>query len=157
MSTPSSSTAEEAPKKKGRNTNQLQYLLKTIMRQVWRHSYAWPFHHPVDTVKLNLPVSQNTLLSSMKSQKTKVEIPLLHNGLDGQGQSKSARVNFTMQIVTFYEECAYVEIRVFVGFSSKFLCLMVSVFTLGLWICFSNFCHNFGCFTRFVNKKLDNF
>ncbi len=53
MSTPSST----AQTKKGRNTNQLQYLLKTIMRQVWRHSYAWPFHTPVDTVKLNLPVS----------------------------------------------------------------------------------------------------
>jgi len=45
----------QQPAKKGRNTNQLQYLLKTIMRQVWKHSYAWPFHHPVDVVKLNLP------------------------------------------------------------------------------------------------------
>ena len=40
-----------------RTTNQLQYLSKTIMKAMWRHPYAWPFHDPVDAVKLNLPVS----------------------------------------------------------------------------------------------------
>ena len=40
-----------------RTTNQLQYLSKTIMKAMWRHAYSWPFHEPVDAVKLNLPVS----------------------------------------------------------------------------------------------------
>ncbi|XP_068687592.1 bromodomain-containing protein 3-like isoform X1 [Montipora foliosa] len=38
-----------------RTTNQLQYLSKTIMKAMWRHPYSWPFHDPVDAVKLNLP------------------------------------------------------------------------------------------------------
>ncbi|XP_076316448.1 bromodomain-containing protein 3-like isoform X2 [Tachypleus tridentatus] len=38
-----------------RNTNQLQYLLKVVMKVVWKHQFAWPFHEPVDTIKLNLP------------------------------------------------------------------------------------------------------
>ena len=36
-------------------TNQLEYL-KKLMRILWRHHYAWPFHKPVDPVALNLPV-----------------------------------------------------------------------------------------------------
>lgn len=27
------------------------------MKAMWRHAYSWPFHEPVDAVKLNLPVS----------------------------------------------------------------------------------------------------
>lgn len=45
-----------APNKLHRNTNQLQFLLKTVMKAVWKHHFAWPFHQPVDAVKLNLPV-----------------------------------------------------------------------------------------------------
>jgi len=42
--------------KRGRLTNQLQYLLKMVlMKGVWKHQFAWPFHCPVDPVKLNLP------------------------------------------------------------------------------------------------------
>jgi len=41
--------------KKGRTTNQLQFLLKTVMRQVLKHSFAWPFTKPVDAVKLRIP------------------------------------------------------------------------------------------------------
>ena len=49
---------EELPDKgQGRVTNQLQYLLKSVLRVLWRHHYAWPFHKPVDPVGLNLPVS----------------------------------------------------------------------------------------------------
>ncbi|KAJ8299919.1 hypothetical protein KUTeg_021438 [Tegillarca granosa] len=40
---------------KGRMTNQLQYILKNVMKSVWRHQYSWPFQTPVDSVKLNLP------------------------------------------------------------------------------------------------------
>lgn len=41
-----------------RMTNQLQYLLKTIMKELWKHKFAWPFHTPVDSVVLNLPVGR---------------------------------------------------------------------------------------------------
>ena len=39
----------------GRNTNQLQFLLKTVMKAIWKHSFSWPFQQPVDAKKLNLP------------------------------------------------------------------------------------------------------
>nr|CAI5832521.1 unnamed protein product [Callosobruchus analis] len=39
----------------GRVTNQLQFLQKTVLKAVWKHGYAWPFHQPVDAKKLNLP------------------------------------------------------------------------------------------------------
>ena len=40
----------------GRATNQLQYLLKSVLRVLWRHHYAWPFQKPVDPVALKIPV-----------------------------------------------------------------------------------------------------
>ena len=43
------------PVKPGRNTNQLQYLKNVVMKAVWKHQFGWPFHTPVDTIKLNLP------------------------------------------------------------------------------------------------------
>lgn len=49
-----------ATPKKGRNTNQLQYLLKNVVRTLWRHHYAWPFLKPVDPVALRIPVSMMT-------------------------------------------------------------------------------------------------
>ncbi|XP_078382273.1 bromodomain-containing protein 3-like isoform X2 [Oculina patagonica] len=48
-------TTGQVEPKVQRTTNQLQYLSKTIMKAMWRHPYAWPFHEPVDAVKLNLP------------------------------------------------------------------------------------------------------
>ena len=41
--------------KRHRNTNQLQFLLKNVMKIVWKHQFAWPFHQPVDCNKLRLP------------------------------------------------------------------------------------------------------
>lgn len=41
--------------KRGRNTNQIQYLHKTVFRQITRHQFAWPFAKPVDAVKLRIP------------------------------------------------------------------------------------------------------
>ncbi|TRY74296.1 hypothetical protein DNTS_028726 [Danionella cerebrum] len=38
-----------------RQTNQLQYLLKVVLKSLWKHQFAWPFHAPVDAIKLNLP------------------------------------------------------------------------------------------------------
>lgn len=34
-----------------------QYLLKEVLKSLWKHHFAWPFQAPVDAVKLNLPVS----------------------------------------------------------------------------------------------------
>lgn len=42
----------------GRLTNQLQYISKVVIKALWKHNFAWPFHQPVDAVKLNLPVSR---------------------------------------------------------------------------------------------------
>ena len=36
---------------------QLQFLDKVLFKHIWEHPFAWPFHKPVDTAKLNLPVS----------------------------------------------------------------------------------------------------
>uniref|UniRef100_A0A2C9KCG6 Bromodomain-containing protein 2 n=1 Tax=Biomphalaria glabrata TaxID=6526 RepID=A0A2C9KCG6_BIOGL len=40
--------------RRGRNTNQLQFMLKTVVKAVWKHQFAWPFHQPVDAVKMQL-------------------------------------------------------------------------------------------------------
>lgn len=39
----------------GRNTNQLHFLAKTVMKAIWKHQFSWPFQQPVDAKKLNLP------------------------------------------------------------------------------------------------------
>uniref|UniRef100_A0A8C6T5P3 Bromodomain containing 4 n=1 Tax=Neogobius melanostomus TaxID=47308 RepID=A0A8C6T5P3_9GOBI len=38
-----------------RQTNQLQFLLKVVVKSLWKHQFAWPFQAPVDAIKLNLP------------------------------------------------------------------------------------------------------
>lgn len=38
-----------------RNTNQLQFLLKSLHKAVVKHKHAWPFDSPVDTKSLKLP------------------------------------------------------------------------------------------------------
>ena len=43
------------PNKRHRNTNQLQFLLKQVIKIVWKHQFAWPFYQPVDSIKLGLP------------------------------------------------------------------------------------------------------
>lgn len=43
--------------RQGRATNQLQFLQRAMMKSLWRHHFAWPFHEPVDASKLSLPVS----------------------------------------------------------------------------------------------------
>lgn len=45
------------PHRQGRMTNQLQFLQKVLIKSLWRHHFAWPFHEPVDAAKLSLPVS----------------------------------------------------------------------------------------------------
>ncbi|XP_061086333.1 bromodomain-containing protein 4-like, partial [Conger conger] len=43
------------PARPKRQTNQLQYLLKVVLKTLWKHQFSWPFQQPVDAVKLNLP------------------------------------------------------------------------------------------------------
>uniref|UniRef100_A0A1I7W8I1 Bromo domain-containing protein n=1 Tax=Heterorhabditis bacteriophora TaxID=37862 RepID=A0A1I7W8I1_HETBA len=38
-----------------RHTNQLDYILNTVLKDAMKHKHAWPFNQPVDTVKLGLP------------------------------------------------------------------------------------------------------
>lgn len=51
--------------KKGRNTNQLQFLSKTVLKQIMRHQFAWPFMKPVDSVKLRIPDYYEIIKSPM--------------------------------------------------------------------------------------------
>ncbi len=43
------------PDRPGRRTNQLHFLLNTVMKAVWKHQFSWPFQQPVDAKQLNLP------------------------------------------------------------------------------------------------------
>lgn len=43
------------PSRPKRQTNQLQYLQKVVLKTLWKHNFAWPFQAPVDAIKLNLP------------------------------------------------------------------------------------------------------
>ncbi|XP_011476373.1 bromodomain-containing protein 4 isoform X2 [Oryzias latipes] len=43
------------PNRPKRQTNQLQYLLKVVVKALWKHHFSWPFQAPVDAIKLNLP------------------------------------------------------------------------------------------------------
>jgi len=51
------------PDRPGRVTNQIQFLQKNVLKAVWKHQFAWPFHQPVDAKKLNLPVSCTVVCS----------------------------------------------------------------------------------------------
>ncbi|XP_022084196.1 bromodomain-containing protein 4-like [Acanthaster planci] len=53
--TDSASQVQQLKRPAGRMTNQLQYLQKTVMKALWKHQFAWPFHAPVDPEKLSLP------------------------------------------------------------------------------------------------------
>ncbi|KAK2720517.1 bromodomain-containing protein 3-like [Artemia franciscana] len=43
------------PQRPGRQTNQLQYIQKFVLKSVLKHHFAWPFTCPVDAKKLNIP------------------------------------------------------------------------------------------------------
>jgi len=40
---------------RGRNTNKIAIIKSNIIKAMWKHTHAWPFHTPVDTIKLGLP------------------------------------------------------------------------------------------------------
>nr|CAD7439216.1 unnamed protein product [Timema bartmani] len=50
-----------APDRPGRVTNQLAFLQKNVLKVLWKHQFAWPFHQPVDAKKLNLPVCEQII------------------------------------------------------------------------------------------------
>lgn len=52
--------------KRHRNTDALQYVLKTVVKAVSKHNFAWPFMTPVNAVKLELPVSFQILCTFKK-------------------------------------------------------------------------------------------
>jgi len=43
------------PERPGRVTNKLLIMKNYIIKSIWRHQHAWPFHKPVDTIQLNIP------------------------------------------------------------------------------------------------------
>ncbi|XP_030006646.1 bromodomain-containing protein 3-like isoform X2 [Sphaeramia orbicularis] len=53
------------PNKPGRRTNQLQYMQSIVIKALWRHQFAWPFHQPVDAVALGLPDYHDIIKSPM--------------------------------------------------------------------------------------------
>jgi bromodomain testis-specific protein len=42
--------------KRGRQTNQLQFMSKVLVKALLKHEFSWPFQKPVNAAKLNLPV-----------------------------------------------------------------------------------------------------
>ncbi|XP_068429888.1 bromodomain-containing protein 3-like [Clinocottus analis] len=53
------------PNGPGRRTNQLQYMQNVVIKSLWRHQFAWPFHQPVDAVALGLPDYHKIITSPM--------------------------------------------------------------------------------------------
>ncbi|CAG2109239.1 unnamed protein product, partial [Medioppia subpectinata] len=51
--------------KQHRNTSQLQFLLKVVIKGLWKHTFSWPFTAPVDSVKLKLPDYHNIIRQPM--------------------------------------------------------------------------------------------
>jgi hypothetical protein len=47
--------------KRGRQTNQLQYMSKVLFKILWKHEFSWPFRKPVNPVKLHLPNYNNVV------------------------------------------------------------------------------------------------
>jgi hypothetical protein len=48
-----SKSASKAP----RQNNQLRFLQHSVLRSLWKHNFAWPFHKPVDAEALGLTVN----------------------------------------------------------------------------------------------------
>lgn len=42
--------------KRGRQTNQLQFMSKVLLKSLLKHEFSWPFQKPVNTAKLHIPV-----------------------------------------------------------------------------------------------------
>uniref|UniRef100_A0A8C6SWB0 Bromodomain containing 2 n=1 Tax=Neogobius melanostomus TaxID=47308 RepID=A0A8C6SWB0_9GOBI len=53
------------PDKPGRRTNQLHYMQNVVVKSLWKHQFAWPFHKPVDAVALGLNDYHDVITSPM--------------------------------------------------------------------------------------------
>ncbi|XP_059214483.1 bromodomain-containing protein 3-like isoform X2 [Centropristis striata] len=53
------------PTRPGRRTNQLRFMQNVVIKSLWRHHFSWPFHQPVDAVKLGLPDYHTIITSPM--------------------------------------------------------------------------------------------
>lgn len=53
------------PNRQGRKTNQLQFMQNVILKSLWKHQFAWPFHQPVDAVQLQLDDYYDIITSPM--------------------------------------------------------------------------------------------
>ncbi|XP_034751583.1 bromodomain-containing protein 3-like isoform X2 [Etheostoma cragini] len=53
------------PNRPGRMTNQLKHMQNVVIKSLWRHQLAWPFHQPVDAVSLGLPDYHTIITSPM--------------------------------------------------------------------------------------------
>uniref|UniRef100_A0A914RM86 Bromo domain-containing protein n=1 Tax=Parascaris equorum TaxID=6256 RepID=A0A914RM86_PAREQ len=50
-----------------RHTNQLEFILKEVLKPAMRHKHAWPFTKPVDAVRLSLPVSGSIVIGLLNN------------------------------------------------------------------------------------------
>lgn len=51
--------------KQGRNTNQLEFMKNVVLKAVWKHPNAWPFHAPVNAVQLHIPDYHDVIKTPM--------------------------------------------------------------------------------------------
>ena len=58
---------EPPPGKPTKHTNQLEYLYSTVIKAIKKHTHAWPFMKPVDTIVLKIPVRFLLLLINLHS------------------------------------------------------------------------------------------
>lgn len=88
------------PNRPGRITNQLQFLLKGVLKPVWKHQFAWPFQQPVDAKKLNLPVRFNLRELTWKRISSR---PVTHKQFaQYYYMQKSLYIFLTLHIVRLY-------------------------------------------------------
>lgn len=128
------------PERPKRQTNQLQYLLKVVVKALWKHQFAWPFHAPVDAIKLNLPVS--TGASHLKHVHTpSSSIPALIQWFQHhliivrqtpKGQSRPKRRGETERLQTQWHLVTR-SCRGSYLFSHR--CLQTDANVLDLWLC----------------------
>ena len=62
--------------KRGRQTNQLQFMAKVLLKSLLKHEFSWPFQKPVNTAKLNIPVRD---CSSSVNEESFLLLGLLQN------------------------------------------------------------------------------
>ncbi|CAB1344216.1 unnamed protein product [Coregonus sp. 'balchen'] len=64
------------PSRPKRQTNQLQYLLKVLLKTLWKHHFSWPFQAPVDAIKLSLPAPVDAIKLSLADYYQIIKVPM---------------------------------------------------------------------------------